>query len=233
MSKRPFKDRLYGEFARVGKALGSRRRLELLDVLAQGPRSVEDLAGETSMTVANASQHLQVLRAARMVEARQEGTRVYYRLADDRVFALWQALRDVARSRLAEVDQVVGEFLADRHRLEAVGIAELLERMRRDDVVVLDVRPALEYESGHIAGARSVPVEELEDRLSELSLETEIVAYCRGPYCVFADEAVERLRRHGHAARRLDVGYPDWKAAGLPVESDGEAHPETDGEADA
>jgi rhodanese-related sulfurtransferase len=218
-SKRQLKDQLYEQFERLGKALASRRRLELLDVLAQGERPVEALADETSMTVANASQHLQVLRRARLVETRPEGTHVYYRLADERVFRLWQALRDVGQAHLAEVEQIARDYLGDRDGLEPIHMHELLERLRADDVVVLDVRPQEEYASGHIAGARSVPFDELEARLAEIPEGAEVVAYCRGPYCVYADEAVERLRRHGRPARRLDLGFPDWRAAGLPVET--------------
>ncbi len=217
--KRYFKDRVYDQFERIGKALASRRRLELFEVLAQGARPVEELAAETAMTVANASQHLQVLRRARLVETRQEGNHVFYFLADERVFALVQALRDVAQARLAEIEQITRDYLDGRDHLDPVRMGELFDRLREQDVVVLDVRPHQEYESGHIAGARSVPVDELEARLAELSPDTEIVAYCRGPYCVLAVEAVERLRRHGRSARRLDLGFPDWQAAGLPVET--------------
>lgn len=217
---RHFKDRLFEQFARIGKALGSRRRLELLDVLAQGPRSVEQLAQETGMPIANASQHLQVLRRARLVETRQEGTYVYYELADEDVFTLWKSMREVGAARLAEVDHIVQDFLGSRRSLDAVPIPQLQERLRRGDVIVLDVRPHEEYRSGHIPGALSVPVADIDAVLADLPNDKEIVAYCRGPYCVFADEAVEVLRRHGRAARRLDVGYPDWKAAGLPVSND-------------
>lgn len=215
--KRHFKDQLYDQFARIGKALGSRRRLELLDILAQGERSVEELAAEAEMSVANASQHLQVLRRARLVEARQDRTYAYYRLADERIFLLQQALRDVGRARLAEVDSVALDYLGKRDQLEPVPMIELVERMRAGHVVVLDVRPANEYRSGHIAGARSVPLDELEAHVKAIPPDAEIVAYCRGPYCVFAYEAVERLRLHGRAARRLDLGFPDWRAAGHPV----------------
>lgn len=214
---RRFKDHLYDQFARVGKALASRRRLELLEILAQSERTVEDLAVATGMTIANASQHLQVLRRARLVESRQEGTHVFYSIADETVFELWTSLREVARKRLAEIDQITNDYLADRRHLQPIQMRELLNSLRAADVVVLDVRPAEEYESGHIAGARSIPLDELEDRLSDIPADAEIVAYCRGPYCVLADQAVERLRRRGRQARRLDLGFPDWKAEGLPV----------------
>lgn len=218
MSHRRFKDRLYEHFARIGKALASRRRLELIDLLAQGPRSVEELADEAGMTIANASQHLQVLRRARLVETEQKGTRVYYRLADDEVFELWRAVRDVGTARLAEVDQLERDFFGDHRSLDAVRMPDLQERISRGDVIVLDVRPREEYRSGHVAGARSVPLEEIEAALADLPDDAEIVAYCRGPYCVFADQAVEVLKAHGRSARRLELGYPDWKAAGFPVE---------------
>jgi rhodanese-related sulfurtransferase len=220
-NERPFKNQLYDQFERVGKALASRRRLELLDVLAQGERSVEDLGDETGMPVANASQHLQVLRRARFVETRQEGTHVFYRIADVRVFSLLQAVREVAKARLAEVDQITRDFRENRSHFEPIRMEELFERIRTDDVVVIDVRPPVEYASGHIIGARSIPIDELEARLGEIPADVDVVAYCRGPYCVFADEAVEKLRRHGRPARRLNLGFPDWKAAGLPVKVEG------------
>lgn len=220
-TKRAFKDAIYEQFGRIGKALANAHRLELLDVLAQGPRSVEALAEETALSVANASQHLQVLRRARLVARQKEGTYVYYRLAGDEVVQLWQTLRVVGEARLADVDRIVRDYRTAPEALEPISLEALRERMADGDVVVLDVRPAEEYRHGHIAGARSVPVDELEARLDELPDDTEVVAYCRGPYCVFADEAVERLRANGIPARRLDVGFPDWKTAGLPVETTG------------
>jgi len=215
--KRRYKEGVYGQLERVGKALASRLRLELLDVLAQGEHTVEALAQETATSVANVSQHLQVLRRARLAETRQEGTYVYYRLADERVIRLLQALRDVGEARLAELHQIQLDYRKKRGEFEPVGMQELFDRLRTDDVVVLDVRPAGEYEAGHIAGARSIPLDELEARLEEIPPDAEVVAYCRGLYCVFADEAVERLRKHGRRARRLALGYPDWWTAGLPV----------------
>lgn len=217
MGNREFKERLYAEFARIGKALANPHRLELLDLLAQGSRSVEDLAREAGLTIANASQHLQLLRSAQLVESRREGLYVYYRLPDDTVIRLWQALREVGESRLAEVDRVVATFLHDRSELDAVDADTLLQRLRDDGAVVLDVRPSVEYRAGHIAGARSIPIDELEPRLGELPKDGEIIAYCRGPYCVYADEAVALLRERGFNAKRLELGYPDWKIAGLPV----------------
>jgi len=220
-AKRAFKDAIYGQFSRVGKALTNAHRLELLDVLAQGPRPVEALAEETALTVANASQHLQVLRRARLVARQKEGTYVYYRLAGDDVVRLWQALRAVGEARLAEVDRIVRDYRTAPEALEPIGLEALRERVAAGDVVVLDVRPAEEYRHGHIAGAQSIPVDELEARLDELPDDADVVAYCRGPYCVFADEAVETLRAYDVSARRLDVGFPDWKVAGLPVETIG------------
>jgi len=213
---RQLKDPLYEQFARVGKVLGSARRIELVDLLAQGERSVEELAGLTGMEVGNTSQHLQVLRGARLVQTRKAGTRVFYRLAGDEVAALLLALQNVARARLAEVGEMVRTHLAGDD-LEAVGREELLERAGRGEVVVLDVRPVEEYRAGHISGAVSIPVDELGARLDELPEGIEVVAYCRGPYCVFARDAVRLLRASGRRARRLVDGLPEWRLAGLPV----------------
>ena len=215
---RLFKDMLFEQFARVGKALANPHRLEILDLLAQGERTVEDLAREAGMSVANTSRHLQELRAARLVEVRREGLYGYYRLADERVFAAWRAIRDLGEARLAEIDRLVGSYLTDRDSLEAVCAEELLAKMREEGVEVLDVRPEDEYRAGHIPGARSVPVERMEAYLEEIPRDREVVAYCRGPYCVFSDEAVALLRSRGYRARRLREGLPDWRAAGLPVE---------------
>ena len=216
---REFKDRLFGQFARVGKALASPRRLEIVDLLAQGERTVEEIARETAMSVASASQHLQALKAARMVEVRREGLYAHYRLADEDVFRTWQAIRALAESRLAEVDGVVEAYLVDRDALEAVDATELMERLTVGSVIVLDVRPEEEYRAGHIPGALSVPVDALEAALQTLPRDREIVAYCRGPYCVFSDEAVALLNSRGYRAKRLADGLPDWRAAGMPVES--------------
>ena len=215
---REFKDRLFGQFARVGKALASPKRLEIVDLLAQGERTVEEIARETAMSVASASQHLQVLKAARMVEARREGLYIHYRLADEDVFRTWQAVRALAESRLAELDGVVEAYLQYREELEAVDAAELMERLSDGNVVILDVRPEEEYRAGHIPGALSVPVDALEAALQTLPRDQEMVAYCRGPYCVFSDEAVAFLRSRGYRARRLRQGLPDWRAAEMPVE---------------
>jgi rhodanese-related sulfurtransferase len=217
MAHREFKDRLFEQFARVGKALASPKRLEIVDLLAQDERTVEEIAKETEMSVASASQHLQVLKGARMVEVRREGLYMHYRLADEDVFRTWQAVRDLAESRLAEVDGVVEAYLENRDALEAVDATELMERLSDEGVIVLDVRPEEEYRAGHIPGAISGPIDSLEAALQTLPKDREIVAYCRGPYCVFSDEAVALLRSRGYRARRLRQGLPDWRAAGMPV----------------
>jgi rhodanese-related sulfurtransferase/DNA-binding MarR family transcriptional regulator len=217
MDHRRFKDQLYAQFARLGKALASPQRLELLDLLAQGERSVEDLAHEAALSVANASQHLRVLRQARLVDARKDGLYVYYRLADPAVLELWRALRHMAERQLAEIDRLVETYMRHPEQLEPITREALQQRLMESTTVVLDVRPALEYHQGHIAGARSVPVAELEQRLQELDPGREIVAYCRGSYCLFADEAVALLQARGFSAVRYKEGYPDWAAAGLPV----------------
>ncbi|HEY7731884.1 MAG TPA: metalloregulator ArsR/SmtB family transcription factor [Gaiellaceae bacterium] len=210
---------LFDSLASVARALGSGRRAEIVDVLAQGERSVDEIAGEISQSVANTSQHLQVLARAGLVRSRREGTFVIYRLASDRVAELWSAVRDVAVRHVAEVNVLAEQYLGDRAEVEQVSADELAARLARGEVVLLDVRPEAEYEAGHIAGARSAPLTSLETLALGLSPREEIVAYCRGPYCVYADDAVRLLRGRGFDARRLDVGYPEWRRAGLPVEA--------------
>ena len=218
MADRVAKVALFDEFARVARALASGRRLELLDVLANGERTVEALAGEVALSVANTSQHLQVLRQAGLVITRREGTSIHYRLAGPEVFELWRALRTLAATRLAEVERLAAAYLGARDQLEPVTRQELARRLGDGDpVVVLDVRPAAEHAAGHLPGAVSIPVEELRRRLAELPHDRDIVAYCRGPYCAFAQEAVELLRQEGFSARRLEDGLPEWRAAGLAV----------------
>jgi rhodanese-related sulfurtransferase len=217
MANRDAKDALFDGLAQVSKALGSGRRAEIIDVLAQGERSVEDIAAEIAQSVANTSHHLQALARAGLVATRRDGTRVFYRLASDRVGELWAALRDVAAAHVAGLDQLAAAYLGDRNGVEVVGRNELAERLRRGEVTVLDVRPEPEYAAGHIAGARSVPIAELRRQLRTLPPDADIVAYCRGPYCVYADEAVRQLRRRGVRARRLEDGFPEWKRAGLSV----------------
>jgi rhodanese-related sulfurtransferase len=208
---------LFDSLASVAQALGSGRRAEIVDVLAQGERSVEELAGEISQSVANTSQHLQVLARSGLVRSRREGTRVYYRLASDRVADVWAAVRDVAVRHVAEIDVLADEYLGERHEVEQVSARELERRLARDEVVLLDVRPEREYRAGHIAAARSAPLPDLPALLSKLPRRREIVAYCRGPYCVYADDAVRLLHSRGLNARRLDVGFPEWQRAGRPV----------------
>jgi rhodanese-related sulfurtransferase len=215
---REVKEALYEQFARLGKAVASPKRIELLDLLCQGERTVEGLAEAGRMTVTNTSAHLQVLRQARLVETRREGVRVFYRLADEGVCRFYFSLRDLGRSRLAEVEQVVRDFFEARDELEPVSRQDLVHRIERGEAAVLDVRPTEEYAAGHIPGATSVPLPELGKRLAELPRDVEIVAYCRGPYCVLAPEALTILRTNGFAARRLEDGFPEWRLAGLPVE---------------
>jgi rhodanese-related sulfurtransferase len=217
MADRAAKTALFDDFARVGRALASGRRIELLDVLANGERTVEALAGEVGLSVANTSHHLKTLRQAGLVTSRREGTSVHYRLAGPEVFELWRALRTLASARLAEVERLAAAYLGARDELEPVTRQELARRLQDDDLVVLDVRPAAEYAAGHLPGAVSVPVAELRRRLAELPGDREVVAYCRGPYCAFAHEAVAVLREAGFSARRLEDGLPEWQAAGLAV----------------
>jgi DNA-binding transcriptional ArsR family regulator len=205
------KDALFEQFARVGKALSSGRRLELLELLAQAERTVEELARASGQSVANASHHLRLLRDAGLVVARREGVFVHYALAGDDVLELWLSLRAVAADRLAEVERAARDYLGGD--VERIGRRELLERARSGDLVVVDVRPTLEFEAGHIRGARSIPLAELERRLGELPRDAEVVAYCRGPYCVYAHDAVRFLRGAGRRSRRLDAGWPEWRLA--------------------
>lgn len=215
--KRAFKSELFEQFARIGKAMASSTRIELLDLLSQTERTVEQLADLTEMSIANVSQHLQILRRAQMVEVRREGLYAYYRLADESVFRLWQTMRAVGETRLAEIERVVTSYLKDRAALEPIAVQELERRLDEGSVVVVDVRPVEEFAAGHIPRALSIPVSQLKRRLAQLPRTKEIVAYCRGPYCVQSYEAVSLLRQNGFKARRLEVGLPDWRAEGLPV----------------
>lgn len=216
---RQFKDRLYGQLARISRALSSPARLELLELLAQGERSVEALAAAAHLPTANTSHHLQALRVARLVDLRKQGTRVFYRLAGPEVFDLVQTIRRVAQARVAEVDDLVRTFFSTPEVLEPVSRRELVRRVREGSALILDVRPPEEYEAGHIRGAVSVPLEQLERRLVRLPRRKEIVAYCRGPYCLLSVRAVELLRARGFRARRLADGFPEWRGAGLPIDS--------------
>jgi rhodanese-related sulfurtransferase/predicted transcriptional regulator len=219
MSDWNFRAELFGQFARLGRALGSPSRLELIYLLNQGAKTVERLARESHLTVANVSQHLQQLKAARLVVSEKEGQHVRYRLASASVEALWQCLQRIGEERLLEVRELVEKYIERRDELEPVSREQLLERMAREEVIVLDVRPADEFEAGHLPRAVSIPLGELEARLRELPPDREIVAYCRGPYCLLAFDAVERLRARGFRAHRMSGGFPEWKAHGLPVEA--------------
>jgi rhodanese-related sulfurtransferase len=210
---------LFDALASVAQTLGSGRRAEIVDLLAQSERSVEEIAVEISQSVANTSHHLRLLARAGLVRTRRDGTHVYYRLASDRVGDLWAAVRDVAVRHVAEVSVLADEYLGERDGPEAVSAVELEQLLARGEVVVLDVRPEPEYEAGHIAGARSAPLPALAALAPKLPRRREIVAYCRGPYCVYADDAVRLLRARGLKARRLDVGLPEWRRAGLPIET--------------
>jgi rhodanese-related sulfurtransferase/DNA-binding HxlR family transcriptional regulator len=218
VSGRAAKDALFDGFAAVAKAMGSGRRAEIIDLLVQGERSVDELAAELGQSVANTSQHLQQLLRAGLVHTRRDGNRVYYSLAGPRVGQLWAAVREVAGEHLAELDRLAEAYLGDRSRLDTVTRAELRKRLRAGDVVVLDVRPEPEFRAGHIAGAVSLPAAELTRRLREVPKDRQVVAYCRGPYCVYADDAVRTLNRRGYRAARLEDGFPEWAEAGLPVE---------------
>lgn len=215
-----FKKDLFAQFARVAKALGNGHRLELLEFLAQGERNVEDLARVSGLSVRNTSQHLQQLRQVGLVTSRKQGLHVYYRLTSDDVVQLLQCVRGVAERHLADVKVLVDTYLTVKDALEPMPVAELLERVRQGEVTVLDVRPSEEYAAGHLPGAVNIPLAELEQHLDELRDSGEVVAYCRGPHCVLAFEAVERLRGKGLKARRLQDGFPEWKAAGMPVEAE-------------
>ena len=217
MGDRAAKEALYDGFSVVAKALANGRRAEIIDVLSQGERSVEDLAAEIGQSVANTSHHLRAMARAGVLRTRREGTRIVYMLASDRVSELWVALRSVAAEHVAGIERLAEDYLGDRSRLEAVDRQELAARLEAGDVVVLDVRPTPEFTAGHIPGARSVPVAELRQQLRALPKDVEVVAYCRGPYCVYADDTVRLLRRRGYRARRLEDGFPEWKRAGLPV----------------
>jgi len=217
MRARDFKDAVFDQFARIAAAFASPKRIELIDLLAQGERHVEALAREANLTVANTSQHLQTLKAASLVATRKTGLQVFYRLADPMVLEGYRAVQQLAKARLAEMGRLVDDYFSNADGLEPVESAELLRRARSRDVVVIDVRPPEEYAAGHIAGALSIPLGLLQQRLRTLPRNKRIVAYCRGPYCVLAAEAVRRLRARGRKAVRLKEGFPEWRDAGLPV----------------
>jgi rhodanese-related sulfurtransferase/DNA-binding transcriptional ArsR family regulator len=218
MSSDPAKERLYQAIGRVAAALGSAGRLQILEYVAQGERSVDTLAAMTGLSVANTSKHLQALRQAGLVTARKAGLRVYYSIAGDDVSLLLASLRGVAEHRAADVDKLLQTWLAHRDELEPVPAREVLARLKKGLITVLDVRPAEEFAAGHLPGALNVPVEKLQAFLSKLPKRKEVIAYCRGPYCLMSFEAVDKLRKRGFKAKRLADGYPEWRAAGLPVE---------------
>jgi rhodanese-related sulfurtransferase/DNA-binding transcriptional ArsR family regulator len=211
MKKRIFKDKAYSMLATMVKAMANPHRLEVVDLLGQGEKSVEEIANETSMSIANTSQHLQVLKAANLVEIRREGNYIHYKLAHEEIYKSWQMLRQLGLKHIAEMEKLVNDFREQRNSLEVLSMDELLTRMKSKNVVVLDVRPTTEFENGHIPGAVNIPIEELASQLKKLPKNKEYVAYCRGPFCVFADDAVKLLTQKGFKAKRLEEGYPDWK----------------------
>lgn len=218
MDKRVFKDRVYDELAKITKALANPHRLEIIELLAQGEYSVEQISIQTNLSVANASQHLQVLKTAQLVDITRNGNFIHYRLANTNVFNAWKALRDLGVERIAAVEKLVKEFRKSRFPLESVTIGELIKRLDSGKVTILDVRPESEFKSGHIANSISIPFDQLARRLKELPKRNEIIAYCRGPFCVYADDAVSLLNKAGYKAKRLEEGYPDWAMMGLPVQ---------------
>lgn len=219
MEKRIFKDKAYSLLAKMIKAMANPRRLEIIDLLGQGEKSVEDIAGETDMSIANTSQHLQTLKAANLVEIRRNKNYIHYRLAHEEIYKSWQSLRALGLERMAEMEKLINDFRGKRNTLEALNIDELLSRMKSKNIVILDVRPAGEFKNGHIPGSVNVTVKELPAKLKKLQKNKEYVAYCRGPFCVFADEAVNILVKKGFKAKRLIEGFPEWKIKGLPFET--------------
>lgn len=218
MNKREFKDKVYDELARITRALASPHRLEIIELLAQGDFSVEQISILANLSTANASQHLQVLKAAQLVDVTRNGNFIHYRLANKNVFKTWKALRELGVERIASIDKLVRDFRKGKFELESVTIDELAGKIGSGKVFVLDVRPEMEYKKGHIANSISIPFDQLSSRLKELPRRKQIIAYCRGPFCVYADDAVALLKKAGYKAKRLDQGYPDWAIMGLPVE---------------
>ena len=218
MNKRDFKDKVYSELAKITKSMANPHRLEIIELLAQGEFSVERIAEQTHLSIANASQHLQVLKIAQLVEINRQGNFIFYRLSNNNVFKAWKALRELGVERIAAIDKAVKEFRKSKFDFETVTIDELIEKLESGKVTILDVRPESEFNQGHIANAISIPIDELSKRLKELPKRMEIVAYCRGPFCVYADEAIALLKKAGYKASRLDEGFPDWKLNALPIE---------------
>ena len=218
MNKREFKDGVYNELAKITKSMANPHRLEIIELLAQGDFSVEQIAEQTNLPIANASQHLQVLKTAMLVDINRQGNFIYYRLANNNVFKAWKALRELGVERIATIEKLVRDFRQSKFKFESVTIEGLLQKLESGKVTILDVRPQTEFNKGHIANAVSIPIDELKERMSELPKRTEIIAYCRGPFCVYADEAVAMLSKAGYKATRLEEGFPDWKIQELPVE---------------
>lgn len=218
MNKREFKNKVYSELARITKSMANPHRLEIIELLAQGEFSVEQIAKQTSLPIANASQHLQVLKGAQLVDITRNGNFIHYRLSNSNVFKTWRALRELGVERIEAVEKLVKDFRQSNFKYESVTIDELLKKIESGKVTILDVRPETEYNKGHIASAISIPLDELKKRLSELPKRKEIVAYCRGPFCVYADEAIAILNKAGYKATRLEEGFPDWKLLELPIE---------------
>ncbi|HYG02737.1 MAG TPA: metalloregulator ArsR/SmtB family transcription factor [Chryseosolibacter sp.] len=218
MHKREFKTRIYNELAQITKALANAHRLEIIELLAQGDYSVEHISLQTDMSIANASQHLQVLKTAQLVDVTRNGTFIYYRLANANVFKTWKALRELGVERIASIEKLVKDFRHSKSKADSLTIDSLTKKLKTGKITILDVRPENEFHSGHIVNAVSIPIDKLRDRMKELPKRNEIVAYCRGPFCVYADEAVALLSKAGFKARRLEEGYPDWAINGLPIE---------------
>jgi rhodanese-related sulfurtransferase len=219
MNKREFKTRVYSELAQITKAMANPHRLEIIELLAQGDYSVEQISLQTDLSIANASQHLQVLKSAQLVDLTRNGTFIYYRLANANVFKTWKALRELGVERIASIEKLVKDFRQSRSKIDSLTIDSLTKKLKAGKITILDVRPENEFNAGHIPSAISIPLEQLEERLKELPKRNEIVAYCRGPFCVYADEAVALLNKAGYKATRLEEGFPDWAVTGLPVES--------------
>lgn len=218
MNKREFKDKVYNELAKITKAMANAHRLEIIELLAQGDYSVEQLSLQTDLSIANASQHLQVLKAAQLVEVTRDGNFIYYRLANNNVFKAWKALRELGVERIASIEKLVKNYRQSRSKGDSLSIDQLRKKLKDGKITIIDVRPEQEFNAGHIANAISIPIDQLQTRLKELPKRHEIIAYCRGPFCVYADEAVALLQKAGYKATRLEEGFPDWEVMGLPVE---------------
>ena len=218
MNGREYKDAVFEKFAQIALAFAAPKRLEIIDILVQGERDVDSLAREGAMTMANASRHLQVLKSARLVKSRREGVRIFYQLSDDDVFDCWKNLQIISEKRVAEIREINKQFHQERNSMETISAEELWKRINDNDVIVLDLRPEVEYKYSHIPNSLSIPLVQLKDKLSELPKDVDIVAYCRGPYCVLSPEAVAFLKKEGYNAIRMEEGLPEWKQAGLPIE---------------